>query len=59
MPGRLPLKQTGGRPNTQPSGLNIYASLFRTLSDLDKRRHSAVMVVVAGLAVLALAYLWP
>jgi hypothetical protein len=39
-----------------------FPTLFRTLSDLDKRWHSAVMVVVAGLAVLAVhlvAYPWP
>lgn len=39
-----------------------FPTLFRTLSDLDKRCHSAVIVVVAGLAVLAVhlvAYPWP
>lgn len=39
-----------------------FPTLFRTLSDLDKRWHSAVMVVVAGLAVLVVhlvAYPWP
>ena len=39
-----------------------FPTLFKTLSYLDKRWHSAVMVVVAGLAVLAVhlvAYPWP
>ncbi len=39
-----------------------FPTLFRTLSDLDKRWHSAVTVLVAGLAVLAVhlvAYPWP
>ena len=39
-----------------------FPTLFRTLSNLDKRWHSAVMVVVAGLAVLVVhlvAYPWP
>lgn len=39
-----------------------FPTLFRTLSELDRRWHSAVMVVVAGLAVLVVhlvAYPWP
>ena len=39
-----------------------FPTLFRTLSDLDKRWHSAVMVVAAGLPMLAVhlvAYPWP
>jgi hypothetical protein len=36
--------------------------LFTTLDDLDRRSHLAVMVIIAGLVVLAihlLAYPWP
>jgi hypothetical protein len=39
-----------------------FPTLFRALSDLEKRCHAAVTVVVAGLAVLAVhlvAYPWP
>lgn len=39
-----------------------FPTLYRTLADLDRRSHAAVVVVLAGLAVLAVhlvAYPWP